>query len=236
MTTETLPESTRPSPADRAATPAADPRLALEWLETDGCGGYASSTPLLCHTRRYHGLLVAPFAGTARRHVFLSRFDEVLRESDGRPHAISMARYPGLHAPRGDRALFAFELAPHPVATYDLGVARVRREVRMVRGAHTVLVRYFLEHAAAPLTLELRPILPSREADALTIENDQAVLTVDELPGGVRCRPYADLPALALTVSRAVAFEADPVWYRNLEYQATSSWEDWGSARWPHPG
>jgi len=33
--------------------------LNLEWLETNGLGGFASSTVIGLNTRRYHGLLVA---------------------------------------------------------------------------------------------------------------------------------------------------------------------------------
>ncbi|MEC7228296.1 MAG: glycogen debranching enzyme N-terminal domain-containing protein, partial [Candidatus Latescibacterota bacterium] len=29
-----------------------------EWLETNGLGGWSSSTLCMAHTRRYHGLLV----------------------------------------------------------------------------------------------------------------------------------------------------------------------------------
>jgi hypothetical protein len=29
-----------------------------EWLEADGCGGFASGTSALVRTRRYHGLLI----------------------------------------------------------------------------------------------------------------------------------------------------------------------------------
>ncbi len=36
-----------------------------EWLETDGRGGYASSTVLACPTRRYHALLAGPRPGSA---------------------------------------------------------------------------------------------------------------------------------------------------------------------------
>ena len=36
-----------------------DQLLAREWLMTNKLGSYASSTPLGCNTRRYHGLLVA---------------------------------------------------------------------------------------------------------------------------------------------------------------------------------
>ena len=35
--------------------------LTKEWVITNGIGGFASSTILGANTRRYHGLLVAPF-------------------------------------------------------------------------------------------------------------------------------------------------------------------------------
>jgi glycogen debranching enzyme len=36
-----------------------DAALRREWLETNGLGGFASSTIVGLNTRRYHGLLVA---------------------------------------------------------------------------------------------------------------------------------------------------------------------------------
>src|SRR6185295_5738927 len=104
-----------------------------EWLETDGRGGYASSTILLCPTRRYHGLLVAPAAGSGKRHVFLSRFEESLH-GGGKSLSISMARYPGLWAPHGHSTLESFELVPWPAWTYLFGSARIEREVLLARG------------------------------------------------------------------------------------------------------
>src|SRR5438552_9442355 len=69
--------------------------MTREWLETDGVGGYASSTVPMCPTRRYHGLLVAPPPGSTKRHLFLSRFEETF-VSGGKSVPISMARYRGL--------------------------------------------------------------------------------------------------------------------------------------------
>ena len=49
--------------------------ITKEWLITNGIGGYASSSVLGINTRKYHGLLVAPLAPPARRHVILSKVD-----------------------------------------------------------------------------------------------------------------------------------------------------------------
>lgn len=52
--------------------------LQKEWLITNGIGGYASSTIIGANTRKYHGLLIAPFAPPARRILILSKLDESL--------------------------------------------------------------------------------------------------------------------------------------------------------------
>ena len=48
----------------------------LEWLETNGLGGWAMSTVAGAHSRRYHGLLVAATRPPVERMVLLSRLDE----------------------------------------------------------------------------------------------------------------------------------------------------------------
>ncbi|HEX6895798.1 MAG TPA: glycogen debranching enzyme N-terminal domain-containing protein, partial [Bryobacteraceae bacterium] len=50
----------------------------LEWLETNGVGGFASSTITGLNTRRYHGLLVAALKPPVGRYVLLSKLEEVL--------------------------------------------------------------------------------------------------------------------------------------------------------------
>lgn len=192
--------------------------LKREWLETDGLGGYASSTVLLCPTRRYHGLLVAPPPGSDRRHVFLSRFEETLHGNGGEV-PLSMARYRSTWSPPGHRSFEAFELKPYPSATYRLGAAEVRREILLVRGRHVVLCRYSVVGSNEELELCLRPLLACRAADALTFENPALATRVRRLAGGIVCRPYAALPSVALTVSAgSVRFDVDPVWYHGLEY------------------
>lgn len=188
-----------------------------EWLETDGIGGYASSTVLYCPTRRYHGLLVAPPPGTVKRHVFLSRFEETL-SGNGKSVPISMARYRGAFSPLGHQCIERFELAPYPSSVYLFGSARIERDVLMVRGEHTVLCRYRVSGQKNAVELALKPLLPYREADALTTENFALDKRVERLPNGIVCQPYRELPAIAITVAGNARFEADPVWYRGLEY------------------
>ena len=54
----------------------------LEWLETNGLGGWASSTITGCHTRRYHGLLCAATVPPGGRMVLIAKLDESILVND----------------------------------------------------------------------------------------------------------------------------------------------------------
>ena len=197
--------------------------LSREWLETDGLGGCATSTLLMCPTRRYHGLLAAVPPGHVDRHLFLSRFEETLH-APGKEFPLSMARYPGLWAPRGHRSMTSFELVPYPRASFHIGLAEPCRELLMVHGQPTVLTRYTLRGERSGLELRLRPLLPCRRSDRLTFENLALNPRIERIPGGIQCRPYPELPAIHITLTvdgdpQAARFDADPLWYRQIEYQ-----------------
>src|SRR4051794_26170429 len=63
-----------------------------EWLETNGIGGYASSTVAGRNTRRYHGLLVAATHPPVGRMVLVSKLEETLL-IDGQPFDLSTNQY-----------------------------------------------------------------------------------------------------------------------------------------------
>jgi predicted glycogen debranching enzyme len=198
-----------------------DAALGRHWLETDGLGGYASSTLFLCPTSRYDGLLVAPSREQAERHVFLSRFEETFR-GEGQEFPISDARYGGSFGPGGHRFVHHCDFATRPRFTYRIGHVEVVREVQMVRGRPVVLLRYEVTGQRTPLELRLRPLFPCRRADSLTWRNDELDGTVAGLGNGIAVQPYAALPqvavTLAVTPSSGGGFEADATWFQGLEY------------------
>src|SRR6187399_1415742 len=85
-----------------------------EWLETNGIGGYASSSISGANTRRYHGLLVAATRPPLGRVVMLSKFEETLIK-DGEAFELSSNQYPGTIHPTGFAYLKEFRLDPFPV-------------------------------------------------------------------------------------------------------------------------
>ena len=52
-----------------------DGSMAREWLETNGLGGFSSSTIIGLNTRRYHGLLPAATKPTVGLIVMLSKLE-----------------------------------------------------------------------------------------------------------------------------------------------------------------
>jgi predicted glycogen debranching enzyme len=69
-----------------------------EWLETNGLGGFSSSTVIGLNTRRYHGRLTAAAKPPVGRVVMLSKLEVVL-VVDGRWYERSVDQYPGVVHP-----------------------------------------------------------------------------------------------------------------------------------------
>src|SRR4051794_18949095 len=89
-----------------------------EWLETDGLGGYASSTLAGLNTRRYHGLLVSATTPPCVRTVLLSKLEETLTVG-GTAYPLSINQYPHALSPEGDVHLRGFEREPFPSFVYE---------------------------------------------------------------------------------------------------------------------
>src|SRR5437588_12397030 len=82
-----------------------------EWLETNGIGGFASSTIIGLDTRRYHGLLTAATKPPVGRVVLLSKLEETLVIDSAR-FELSTNQYQGAIHPRGHLSLNSFRLDP----------------------------------------------------------------------------------------------------------------------------
>jgi predicted glycogen debranching enzyme len=159
---------------------------ALEWIETNGVGGWASSTVCFANTRRYHGLLVA--ATERERRVLVSKLDESVAGV-----ALAANRFPGAIHPRGFEHLAAFRKEIFPVWEYDVGGVRLRKTVVAPRGENTTIVLYEVLAAPAPFELRLAPFLAGRDYHALLRRGAEPprVDAVIDVPGA-RFEPAAD--------------------------------------------
>jgi predicted glycogen debranching enzyme len=188
-----------------------------EWLETNGLGGYASSTLAAANTRRYHGLLVAAVHPPVGRFVLLSKLEEVV-VLDGQRYELSANQYPGVVHPQGFRYLKQFRLDPFPVFTFQLENVEIEKTVFMVHGENTTVVQYrLLGPATAACTIEIRPLIAFRDYHSTTHQNGALNSCVTEEPGIASVQPYAALPALFFG-HNATQVDARGCWYRHFEY------------------
>ncbi len=197
-----------------------DRSLRRLFLVADGVGGYASLTLVGAATSRFHGLVVTPLAPAGRRHVLLGRLEESLTRG-AQTVELGVGLWRGAVSPHGHQYLESFRPDPWPCARYRIGDVVVTRETRPAPDGAGVLVRWSLVEGRGPVTLRVRPFLPYREAEKLTVENGTLDGSVAGLANGIRVQPYAGLPPLALTLdAEGGGFEAAPGWYRGVEFRA----------------
>ncbi len=188
-----------------------------EWLDTNGLGGYASSTIINCHMRKYHGLLVASLKEPRGRFVLLSKVETSL-VGDGKEFFLSTNKYPGVYHPTGHQFVEEFEQGLYPSTTYRIGHAVIRESLMMVHGRNTVLLCYELLEGDVEPDLRIRPMLAFRDIHSLAREN--MFLRPKTYPerNGCKIQPYEGLPPLYMGTNRLSEFFPGPKWARNVEY------------------
>lgn len=194
----------------------------LEWLETNGIGGFASSTVLGLNTRRYHGLLVAATRPPVGRILTLAKLEETLLAQDSR-YELSANQYPDVVHPRGFEFLAEFRKDLFPTYIFRVGQVEIAKTVFLVHGRNEVCVEYELRSLGKQVptgyTLEIRPLIAFRDYHSATHRNDGLSREVSGDPALLRIRPYVDLPELFLSTNASES-RATGDWYFNLQYQA----------------
>jgi predicted glycogen debranching enzyme len=198
---------------DRDVCSNLDESLKREWLETNGLGGFASSTITGANTRRYHGLLIAATALNSR-FVLLSKMEETL-VVDGARFELSTNVYPGAVHPEGYRYLIGFRLEPFPIFTFQAGGLTVEKRVFMLPGENTVVIEYKTDGPSC--SLELRPLIAFRGYHELTHANSALNGDMDEEAGMFSIKPYPVLPGLHFAHNARI-LKRESSWYFNFEY------------------
>lgn len=187
-----------------------------EWLETNGLGGYASSTICGMNTRRYHGLLVAATHPPVERFVLLSKIEEMLT-LNGRRYDLSCNRYPGVIHPEGHRYLQEFRLSPFPVFVYRIEDFEFRKSVFMIHGQNSTVVTYEWN---IPISgrLELRPLMAFRGYHSMTHQNNSLNPACPSNGNIIIFHPYQSISPLYLFHEDG-EMQTTGDWYRNFEYE-----------------
>src|SRR4051812_7562470 len=94
--------------------------LEREWIEADGCGGFASGCVSGLRTRRYHALLLASTTPPTGRFVLVNGFEAHATTNAGR-FALSSQRYgDNVIHPDGRERITEFTPEPWPCWRFAL--------------------------------------------------------------------------------------------------------------------
>ena len=193
-----------------------DPEVAsrLEWLVTNGIGGFASGTVGGAPTRRYHGLLFAALKPPLGRTLLLSKLAESV-DIDATWIELDTNRWgSGALHPKGLLHLESFRLEDTvPTWLWAIGDTRLEKRVWMEQGENTTYVQYRLITARGPIRLSLKVLVNHRDSHALT-HGETWPARVEPATGGLRVEMYEGATPLWLLAPGA---EVRPQveWYRD---------------------
>ena len=190
----------------------------LEWLETDGLGGYASGTAGLVRTRRYHALLLAAASPPTGRFVLVNGVEAFVATPSGTFPLSAQAYAPGVIHPEGQRLLTRFDADPWPRWRFALpDDTTIEQALTVAHGRSQVLLTWRLVQPRPGVTLTVRPLLSGRDHHALHRENPAFRFDEQWHDGRLTWRPYPGVPAIEALANGA--FTREPVWYRNFLYK-----------------
>ena len=189
----------------------------LEWLETNGLGGYASSTVAGANTRRYHGLLVASTKPPVGRITMLSKLDETIICGEEK-FELSCNQYQGAIHPNGFMFLKSFSKDLFPEWIYELpnGI-EIKKTIAAVNSENTTLVIYEVLKANQSFTLELLPLVSGKDFHSLIRCNENINSEAIFENFTLIVQPYHEMPQLFITAGNA-SFMHQQDWYYNFEY------------------
>lgn len=187
----------------------------LEWLETNGIGGYASGTVAGVNTRRYHGLLVAAIQPPVGRTVVVSKLEETIVVND-ELFELSANQYPGTVHPEGFQYLTKFERDLFPEFYYKAGNVELKKTIAAIHGENTTVVIYEVLNAKEKFTFELLPLYACRDFHSTAHANDSIGQHFLFQDGVFRTVNYRGQPEFFISVPGS-EFKESQGWYYNFE-------------------
>jgi len=189
----------------------------VEWLETDGLGGFASGTVSGLRTRRYHAMLLVATRPPTGRVVLVNGLEVWIETPAGRFALSSHAYASDLVHPDGAQRLEAFAAQPWPHWQFRLeDNTRVDQELFVRHGAPVVVLTWRLHAPQEGVKLSVRPLLSGRDYHALHHENTAYRFDAERRHGQVIWQPYPDLPRI-VALSNGT-YTHGPDWYRHFFY------------------
>ena len=198
--------------------------IQLEWIVTNGLGGYASSTVLNINTRKYHGLLVVPFNPPIDRHILLSKIDEEVQIGD-QNYALGSNEFRDVICPDGYKRLASFALGPFPTFNYQVSGLHLSKEIFMLHAKNAVAAHYeVLNELDETAAINVYPLLNMRHFFDTTNRYSQELKFIQEpIPNGVLVESRPSESHLALLCTDGSYRPENGVWIEQMYFRIDDS-------------
>jgi predicted glycogen debranching enzyme len=190
--------------------------LQLEWLETNGLGGWSGSSLYGCNTRRYHGLLMAAIKPPAERMLLVSKLDETII-LDGNHYDLGTNDYGDTIFPQGFQMLSSFKRDLFPEWIFEVSNVRIRKTITMVNGENTTLIRYEVLNTDGPFILQLQTLIAARRYHELQHAYNNIFWNIDFKNGLFHNQPFQGAPDIYISVPGST-YQSVNKWYYNFNY------------------
>jgi predicted glycogen debranching enzyme len=201
-----------------------DDALGLEWLVTNGLGGYASSTVLGVNTRKYHGLLVAALNPPTNRHVLLSKLDEEIQIGNA-TYKLWINEFRDTFYPKPNGLLQEFSLNPFPTFKYKTQGVMLQKTLFMPTSKNAAVVNYEIRNEEKNgVTVRIFPLINFRHFYHTT-RKDQRLwnFAPKSYSQAFALQFVPQNHVLLLSSTKGKYHESQGVWVENLYFRVDAS-------------
>ncbi len=200
-----------------------DNALQMEWLVTNGLGGYSSSTVLGLNTRKYHGLLVAALDPPGKRTVCLAKLDEDIIIGDN-IYRLGTNEFHENIFPQGYMFIKEFAITPFPTFTYEAEKITVKKTAFMPHNKNAVVVLYDLLNASNDIIkIRFFPILSNRRFHEV-VDHLKEPFSFHQEQDGLKVRLNFNDPKVNISLNTTAGnFFEKPNWVERLHYREESA-------------
>ncbi len=197
--------------------------LQLEWIVTNGQGGYASSTVLGTNTRKYHGLLIASMNPPVDRRVVLTKLDETAQIGNEK-HILSTNEFKSGLQPDDCQLPSDFWLQPFPTFRYSSDRFKLLKTIFMPQGFNASIVQYEASNISEDtMLLSISPLVSSRHFHSvMTKDGLEGGFTQTHLKNNIVIEPSDRSTSLVLS-SNEGRYSVGAKWIRAVKFRTDSS-------------
>jgi predicted glycogen debranching enzyme len=190
----------------------------MEWLETDGLGGFAMGSSVGVPMRRYHSLLTTSISSPAQRFTLINGIEAFLYDTTQRVPLSSLQFNKDLFHPHGLYHIESFVLNPWPTWTYSTPLdVKITFQLFMCKNTSAVFLCWKTSHNQQNLSLHVRPLLTGRSYHALHFNNSNINLDANVHGQIVAWQPYSSLPKIHASTN--ASYQHSPLWIENVFYE-----------------